>query len=201
MVGRHTERKRDDFRLKRGCFSEVTVFCVIVEVAGNHFGVVSDLDKSLILVLLCPPVALFGEEQAHTLTLVSHRGLIRENIKTIMWRVSGSKRSRAIMSWPASFSAPDFCLASASISRWFGLSPAGGNSSEHHLPEPCTLCQRAAAALIRGFLRFAGFPGLVRIVYSWRSRSEWLPDRCFLPGKPFSFRFQSNSWDELLSDF
>lgn len=81
MVGRHTERKRDDFRLKRGGFSEVTVFCVIVEVAGNHFGVVSDLDKSLILVLLCPPVALFGEEQAHTLTLVSHRGLIRENIK------------------------------------------------------------------------------------------------------------------------
>ena len=51
MVGRHTERKRDDFRPKRGYFSEVTVFCVIAEVAGYYFGVVSDFDKSLILVL------------------------------------------------------------------------------------------------------------------------------------------------------
>ena len=49
-------------------------------------------------------------------------------------------------------------------------------------------------------IQFAGFPGLVRIVYSWRSRSEWLPGRCFLSGKPFSFHFLLNSWDGLLSE-
>lgn len=81
MVERHTKRKRDDFRPERGCFSEVTVFGVISEVSCCHFGVVSDLDKSLILVLLCPPIALFREEQAHTLTLKTHRGLMGENIK------------------------------------------------------------------------------------------------------------------------
>ena len=81
MVGRHTERKRDDFRPKRGGFSEVTVFCVIAEVAGYHFGVVSNLDKSLILVLPGFLVSLLGEEQPHTFTLISHRGLMGENIK------------------------------------------------------------------------------------------------------------------------
>ena len=81
MVGRHTERKRDDFRPKRGCFSEVTVFCVIAEVAGYHFGVVSDLDKSHVLVLPGFPVSLIGEEQPHTFSFVSHRGLMGENIK------------------------------------------------------------------------------------------------------------------------
>ena len=72
MVGRHTERKRDDFRPKRGYFSEVTVFCVIAEVSRSHFGVVSDLDKSPVLVLPGFLVSLLGEEQPHTLTFVSH---------------------------------------------------------------------------------------------------------------------------------
>ncbi len=81
MVGRHTERKRNDFRPKRGCFSDVTIFCVIAEVAGNHFGVVFDLDKSIVLVLPGFLVSLLGEEQPHTLTLISHRGLMGENIK------------------------------------------------------------------------------------------------------------------------
>lgn len=62
MVGRHRERKRDDFRPKRGCFSEVTAFGVIAEVAGYHFGVISDLDKSLALVLPGFLVSLIGEE-------------------------------------------------------------------------------------------------------------------------------------------
>ena len=81
MVGRHTERKRDDFRPKRGYFSEVTVFCVIAEVSRSHFGVVSDLDKSPVLVLPGFLVSLLGEEQPHTLTFVSHRGLMGENIE------------------------------------------------------------------------------------------------------------------------
>lgn len=77
--------------------------------------------------------------------------------------------------------------------------PASGNSSEHLLPDPCTPCRRAAAALTKGFLRSAGVPGFGHIVYSWLSRPEWLPGRCFLPGKPFSFHFRLNSWDGVLS--
>ena len=67
-------------------------------------------------------------------------------------------------------------------------------------PELCTPCRRAAAALTGDFLRFVGFPSLVRIVYLWRSRSEWLPGRCFLPDIPFSFHFRLNAWDGLLSE-
>ena len=116
MVGRHTERKRDDFRPKRGYFSEVTVFCVIAEVSRSHFGVVSDLDKSPVLVLPGFLVSLLGEEQPHTLTFVSHRGLMGENIEDD--HVAGVRvktlQSHNVMA--GQFLRPDFCLASASIS-------------------------------------------------------------------------------------
>ena len=67
MVGRHTERKRNDFRPKRGYFSEVTVFCVIAEVADYRFCLIFDFDKSLALVLPGFLVSLIGEEQPHTI--------------------------------------------------------------------------------------------------------------------------------------
>lgn len=60
---------------------QFTVFVVIAEVASYDLRMVLYFDKSLVLVLQGLSVSGFGQEQAHFITLVSHGGLMGEDVK------------------------------------------------------------------------------------------------------------------------
>ena len=81
---RGTEGKEQRiFHLFDTVFSSLqfTVFVVIAEVASYDLRMVLYFDKSLVLVLQGLSVSGFGQEQAHFITLVSHGGLMGEDVK------------------------------------------------------------------------------------------------------------------------
>lgn len=59
----------------------LTVFMVIVEVAGKHLRMAADFDVPLFLISQSLAVSGVGQEQAHFLTLPANRRVMGKNIK------------------------------------------------------------------------------------------------------------------------
>lgn len=97
------------------------------------------------------------------------------------------------MSWPDNFCAPDCCLASASISRWCGLSPADGIRPAPCGSNPCTPDPTVGGACPEGFLPFLLLPGSAHSAMSCKSHSGQRSDWYFQSETPSSFLLLSIS--------
>ena len=70
------------------CRLPLTVFMVIVEIAGKHLRMVTDFDMSLFLIFQSLAVSGVGQEQAHFLTLPANRRVMGKNIKDSLFYTS-----------------------------------------------------------------------------------------------------------------